>query len=193
VLAEHPQLTLTGLYNVLERLRAGVAPDDLTPDERVIFDQGLVLILKEYHDRLDAAVCAAYGWPADIPDDDILANLVALNKQRSLEEAAGEVKWLRPDYQIPRFARTIDRKSELDLGVAEAEILRPSFPKDRTEQPLAVKRLLETTGAMSEDAVVRAFDNGGRNRTRILSVLQTLDRYGEIILENGQAVVNRAA
>ena len=38
-----------------------------------------------------------------------------------------------------------------------------------------------------------AFDNGGRNKARILSVLQTLDRYGEIILENGQVVVNRAA
>jgi len=29
VLAEHPQLTLTGLYNVLEKLRAGTKPDEL--------------------------------------------------------------------------------------------------------------------------------------------------------------------
>ena len=29
VLAEHPHLTLTGLYNVLEKLRAGTAPDAL--------------------------------------------------------------------------------------------------------------------------------------------------------------------
>ena len=26
---------------------------------------GLVLILKELHDRLDVAVAEAYGWPAD--------------------------------------------------------------------------------------------------------------------------------
>ncbi len=31
------------------------------------------------HDRLDAAVAAAYGWPADLPDDDILERLLALN------------------------------------------------------------------------------------------------------------------
>ena len=193
VLAEHPHLTLTGLYNVLERLKAGVKPNDLTPAERIIFDDGLVLILKEYHDKLDAAVIRAYGWPADISNDDILTHLVALNKQRAQEEAAGEVKWLRPDYQISRFARTIDRKAELDLGVAETAVIRPTFPKDRTEQPLAVKRMLERNGAMTEGAVILAFDNGGRNKARILSVLHTLDRYGEIILENGQAVVNRAA
>ena len=57
----------------------------------------------------------------------------------------------------------------------------------------AVKRMLERNGAMTEGAVILAFDNGGRNKARILSVLHTLDRYGEIILENGQAVVNRAA
>ena len=193
VLAEHPHLSLTGLYNVLERLKAGAKPNDLTPTERIIFDDGLVLILKEYHDKLDAAVIRAYGWAADISDDDILAKLVAINKQRAQEEAQGEVKWLRPDYQIPRFARTIDRKAELDLGVAETSVIRPTFPKDRTEQPLAVKRMLERNGAMTEGAVILAFDNGGRNKARILSVLHTLDRYGEIILENGQAVVNRAA
>jgi SAM-dependent methyltransferase len=193
VLAEHPHLTMTGLYNVLERLKAGIRPDNLTSAERIIFDDGLVLILKEYHDHLDAAVIAAYGWPADISDNNILANLVALNNQRAQEEAQGQVKWLRPDYQIPRFARTIDRKAELDLGVAETTVIRPIFPKDRTEQPLAVKRILERHGAMPENAVILAFDNGGRNKARILSVLQTLDRYGEIILENGQVVVNRAA
>ena len=31
------------------------------------------------HARLDAAVSAAYGWPADLPDDAILERLLALN------------------------------------------------------------------------------------------------------------------
>ncbi|MBI5879341.1 MAG: class I SAM-dependent DNA methyltransferase [Chloroflexi bacterium] len=35
------------------------------------------------HRALDAAVCAAYGWPADLPDDDILARLLALNLERA--------------------------------------------------------------------------------------------------------------
>lgn len=35
------------------------------------------------HRRLDAAVAAAYGWPADLDDDDILARLLALNLERA--------------------------------------------------------------------------------------------------------------
>ncbi len=99
VLARHAHLTLTGLYNVLEKLRAGVGPDVLDGDDRRIFDDGLVLILKEYHDSLDQAVAAAYGWPADLPEAEVLARLVALNRARVREEAAGTVRWLRPDYQ----------------------------------------------------------------------------------------------
>ena len=30
----------------------------------------------------DAAVFAAYGWPPDLPDEDILARLLALNQPR---------------------------------------------------------------------------------------------------------------
>ncbi len=35
--------------------------------------------LADCHVRLDAAVSAAYGWPADLPDDAILERLLALN------------------------------------------------------------------------------------------------------------------
>ncbi len=35
------------------------------------------------HRRLDDAVAAAYGWPADLPDDDLLARLLALNLERA--------------------------------------------------------------------------------------------------------------
>ena len=33
------------------------------------------------HRRLDAAVAAAYGWPADLDDETILARLFALNQE----------------------------------------------------------------------------------------------------------------
>jgi hypothetical protein len=39
--------------------------------------------LRECHAALDAAVCAAYGWPADISDSDIIARLLELNQQRA--------------------------------------------------------------------------------------------------------------
>ena len=35
------------------------------------------------HRKLDAAVFAAYGWKPDLTDDDILAALLALNKERT--------------------------------------------------------------------------------------------------------------
>jgi hypothetical protein len=35
------------------------------------------------HARLDAAVLAAYGWPADLPDAAILERLLALNAARA--------------------------------------------------------------------------------------------------------------
>jgi hypothetical protein len=49
--AEHPRLTLTQMYNVREAIRAGRA---LTPDEARIKDEGLILILNELHDEIDA-------------------------------------------------------------------------------------------------------------------------------------------
>lgn len=46
--------------------------------------------LANAHARLDAAVFAAYGWPPDLPDEEILENLLALNLERpgvrSIEE-----------------------------------------------------------------------------------------------------------
>ncbi len=39
--------------------------------------------LNNAHKKLDAAVFAAYGWPADVSDEDILKNLLALNLDRS--------------------------------------------------------------------------------------------------------------
>jgi type II restriction/modification system DNA methylase subunit YeeA len=35
------------------------------------------------HKKLDAAVAAAYGWPADLGDEEILAQLLALNLERA--------------------------------------------------------------------------------------------------------------
>lgn len=94
----HPDLTMTGIYNILEKLKAG---QELNAKERVIHEQGLVSVLKQIHDELDAAVFQDYGWPATISDEEILERLVALNKERAAEEARGLTRWLRPEYQAP--------------------------------------------------------------------------------------------
>ena len=45
------------------------------------------------HKKLDATVAAAYGFPADLTDEQILEQLLALNLARAAEEAkAAKVK-----------------------------------------------------------------------------------------------------
>jgi type II restriction/modification system DNA methylase subunit YeeA len=41
--------------------------------------------LDHAHRELDAAVAAAYGWPADISEEDALARLLALNLARAAQ------------------------------------------------------------------------------------------------------------
>jgi type II restriction/modification system DNA methylase subunit YeeA len=45
--------------------------------------------LDSAHRELDAAVAAAYGWPANISEEDVLARLLALNRERVAAQAAG--------------------------------------------------------------------------------------------------------
>jgi hypothetical protein len=201
VLAEHPHLTLTGLYNVLEKLRAGTVPDALAADERRIFDDGLVLILKEYHDRLDAAVAAAYRWPADLTEADILGRLVALNQARVGEEAAGTISWLRPDYQIPRFGTERDKLALTGGALRQAEEAqatgpKPSFPVNELEQAAAVMVQLNTAIApLSATALTARFRQGHRMLPQIEAALYAMLRVGGLVYsgDGGQTFVARRA
>lgn len=196
VLAEHPDLTLTGLYNLIEKVKAGV---ELTPIEEDAKQRGRVLILKELHDQIDALVAEAYGWPADLTDDQILERLVALNAERAKEEAAGHVRWLRPDYQIPRFAKGATAKTgQLDLGETVVAIDKglPAFPTDRYEQPLAIEAMLAASSRpMDAGELARGFKRGGKRiEQRVVQVLNTLVRYGRVTaLPDGRFAARRAA
>ncbi len=44
--------------------------------------------LAHAHAALDAAVFDAYGWPADLPDEEVLSRLLELNLERASEEGA---------------------------------------------------------------------------------------------------------
>lgn len=145
--AAHDDLTLTGMYNVLEKLRAGAA---LTAKEKLIHEHGLVSVLRTLHDELDAAVLAAYGWSdlGPVPWGDeaaheawtekLLERLVALNAKRAAEEAAfergepgGRIRWLRPEFQDPSRRAASPKKErqvEIDLD-AEAPTKKPKKGK----------------------------------------------------------------
>ncbi len=55
------------------------------------------------HKKLDAAVAAAYGWPADLSDEQILEKLLALNLERAAEEAKA-AKAKKPKAQRAKIA-----------------------------------------------------------------------------------------
>ena len=150
VQAQHG-LTLTGLYNVLEKIRAG---EKLTDKEKVIHDAGLVSVLKQLHDDLDAAVFAAYGWPATLTDAEILERLVALNAERAAEEKRGIVHWLRPEYQAKGQAEMIlpagqDKppKKAKTKTAAPARASKSAWPKKMAERVQAVEIALHHFGA----------------------------------------------
>jgi hypothetical protein len=143
VQSQNPGLTLTGMYNVLEKLRANEA---LNAKEKQIHDAGLVSVLRQLHDDLDAAVFAAYGWPPTLTDAEILERLVALNAERAKEEASGLVRWLRPDYQNPGGAQTqqtalaVEAEPEAKPGKQRAGKL--VWPKALSERVKAVSTSL---------------------------------------------------
>lgn len=188
VQAAHPDITLTQMYNVLEKLKAGEA---LSVPEQRLRDDGLVLILKEHHEELDAAVAQAYGWPVDLGEEEILARLVALNRERAAEEAKGHVRWLRPEYQIPRFG-TAQQKAEqieADLGVAmpaAAAKQKPAFPAGAVEQTGAVMSALAAASApLSASDIAVGFRQGRKVEHHIRATLAALARMGFIAVHDG--------
>ena len=194
VLAEHPHLTLTGVYNVLEMVGAGTKANELDERDRKIFDDGLVLIMKELHDKLDVAVAEAYGWPADLSDDEILARLVALNKQRSEEEKRGLVRWLRPDYQIPRFAKGVDKQAAKEAGAqVAAELIatveqKLSFPTGAVEQTAAVFAALAAAGGpLDAKGLAEQFKRTRTTEKKVGEVLASLARLGYVTSEDGKS------
>jgi hypothetical protein len=92
-------------------------------------------VLWQIHDDLDAAVFAAYGWPVTLTDDEILQRLVALNAERAAEEAAGLVRWLRPEFQNPALRGKQQRS--LALLDDEAEGDQPAAKPRKKKSPAA--------------------------------------------------------
>jgi hypothetical protein len=200
----HPSLTLTGMYNVLEKLRSG---EPLNAKEKTIHDQGLVTILQQLHDDLDAAVLEAYGW-ADLsiktqdsqtPDirgeefeQELLSRLVALNHQRAAEEKQGHIRWLRPEYQNPKAGESI----QPTLSGTETETTpKNKKPKAQDAKPAAtlvwsetltgqvaqVRQLLSTNPTATAETLSQHFGRKNQKRTdQIASIIEMLKGLGQV-------------
>jgi SAM-dependent methyltransferase len=187
VLAEHPQLSLTQLYNVRRQVLAGA---DLTAEAAEVRDRGLVLILNEHHQALDQAVCAAYGLPAAAEDEAILARLVTLNRERMREEERGLTRWLRPDYQRPRFGREAagEQVAAAELLVMPPAESKPSFPTQPVERVAAVLAMLAaSTQPLDAGLIAQRFRQGLKIRPAVHGILVSLARVGEVSPMDGGA------
>lgn len=197
--AAHPELTMTGMYNVLEKLRRGEA---LTEKERAIHDAGLVSVLKQLHDEIDGAVLDAYGWsdlqppgaaplgdrlargdePAEALEQDLLTRLVGLNHERAAEEARGRIRWLRPEYQNPEGAGT----QQAEILEDEAPTIAPAaqqnpWPKELKEQFALLKSLISTHGPEPEALLAQLKGRTTAKRRRdVTAVLATLEAMGQV-------------
>lgn len=181
---------MTGLYNVLEKLRAG---EPLTDKEQKVYQRGFVGILREHHEQLDRAVAAAYGWDdlaPHFPEQETLRRIVALNAARQAEEAAGLVHWLRPSFQAPDDAPQADLGMEVAPVEAAAATREPEpWPSSLPERARAVRRVLQEAAAPATvETVARSFHNA--RRRDVTDLLDTLVELGQArSTENGAYAV----
>ena len=176
--AAHSDLTITGMYNVLEKLRAG---QPLDPKDRAIHDAGLVSVLKDIHDRLDAAVFDAYGWPPTLSDDEILERLVALNRERAAEEKRGTIRWLRPEYQAPQAAAAPVQEEMEGLAPVAAPVAagtKTPWPKTLPEQVQAVRAALAGLATPADATSIARLFKSARS-DKVEEVLRTLVFLGQ--------------
>ncbi len=184
-------LTLTGLYNVLAALREGRA---LTVKEKTIHTQGVVSVLRELHDELDAAVLAAYGLEANASTDDILGHLVQLNTQRAAEEAKGRVRWLRPEFQNPQNPlskpellaheqKALEGDFDTEKSLLKAQQAKPAqqtpWPPTLPEQVRVIAEALAASSApLTLQALEAQFKGRGAWKKGLPLLLQTLEAIG---------------
>lgn len=179
-LARDERVTMTKTYNVVEKLRIGEA---LTPAERTVHELAACGVLKDLHEELDGLVADAYGWPWPMEKEEILERLVKLHDERVAEEKAGKVRWLRPEYQIPRFGKGLAAPAELALeadgaaggGAGATEPL--PWPKTAMEQLGGLKTLLGARALSVEEA---AAGFTGASRALVERHLEALALTGEV-------------
>ena len=184
----HPEVTITGMYNLLEQLRKG---EPLNDKDKAFNQKALVSTLKQIHDELDTAVFAAYGWESILTDDQILENLVTLNAQRAEEERNGHIRWLRPDYQNPGetyVQQTLEGiTTETETAITPTE--QQPFPKTLKEQLSAIRDLFRTqSGEWTATQVTAHFTGANRKQKVILDCLESLEDLGILLSHNEDGV-----
>jgi hypothetical protein len=204
--AQHPDLTLTGIYNVLEKLRTG---ESLNAKDKTIHDHGLVSVLRELHDDLDRAVFEAYGWndlaaelvgkpgaTTPLPDkpaaqaaaeEELLSRLVKLNAERAAEEARGLVRWLHPEFQAAQSTATQTEITDEEVASVPAAvpIKRVPWPANLPEQ---IRLVAETVAAaphpLDLEQLAACFTGRGPWKRRLPEIVSSLEALGRVQVQS---------
>ena len=114
----------------------------------------------------------------NLTDDDILHRLVALNRERAAEEARGQIRWLRPEYQNPagHAAVSLGTQTELDVGPTDTTTKTP-WPKTLPDQIAAVHAALADMGEANSDQIARRFTRAQSRSVQTL--LESLTAIGK--------------
>jgi hypothetical protein len=132
---------------------------------------------------------------------------VALNAARAAEEKAGLIRWLRPEYQIPKFGsdaeqarlkadRMAAKADQLDLdgGDVAVKASKAKFPtNDELAETAAIMRALMIAPApLSVAAIASSFAQGKAVEKRVALTIQALARLSHIATaDNGQTFTLR--
>ena len=185
VQSAHPEVTITAMYNLVEKLRNGETLDD---KDKAFNQKALVPTLKQIHDELDLAVFSAYGWDdlgntevrSENVEEMILERLVKLNADRAEEEENGLIRWLRPEYQAPETIQTTQTTLDIPAETITPIVLaQQELPKAFKDQLAAIRDLLRTQGGeWTVDAIVQQFKNASRSESKIQDALEALETLG---------------
>jgi hypothetical protein len=178
-IAESAEVTMTGIYNVVAKLRSGAT---LSSAERDVSTLAACPLIRQHHDDLDCAVKRAYGWGDSVADEDMLISLVALHDERMIEEQRGDIRWLRPEYQSRNAAtqlgaEELEEPNQTSAATSKGKPQLAVWPKEAIEQIAAIKRLVADRPVTSDEAA-RTFM--GAKRDIIARHLETLTILGEL-------------
>jgi hypothetical protein len=200
VQANHPDVTITAMYNCLEKMRSG---EPFTDKDREFNNRALISTLKQIHDDLDQAVFRAYNWNDLIPlwqqtqaepnnpeikeqlEQSILQRLVDLNGDRAEEERNGLIRWLRPEYQAPDQVSTqaviegVGVEAETTTVITTPE--QQKFPAKLKEQLAIIRDLLRTQGGEWTIGQISAQFKGKTKAGAIENCLEILEDLGVIL------------
>lgn len=117
---------------------------------------------------------------------ELLERLVALNHQRAEEEAQGQIRWLRPEFQNPDGERP--QQGELEVAAPQkkaatkAKAAKLKWPAELSGQVAALRQLLAEAASANDPAALSGHfgRKSAAREDQIRQILETLEALGAL-------------